>query len=526
MKKSIILSFVGAALFFCHTAKSSAPDRITLTWAGDPHTTQTITWRTDNTEAVGEVQYTAAEDSANFAAKKMDVKEDSSGKYKTDIESWYIHTLTLKNLKPGKTYCYRVGYGNSWSARSTFTTESTDTKNFRFLIFGDSQSGNPLDPNYKVFGITIHNAYKANPSSAFFINVGDLVEVGGDNKHWNNWFDAVNGVINNIPFMPVVGNHDTYTTLGGLGKPVSFIRQFNVPQQNVPDGFKGQIYSYDYGNVHFAVWDSQIQEEKPDKAMLNKELDWLRKDLKNTDRIWKVVLFHKTPYYTKISRSNDTLKAMLQPIFDSAHVDLVVNGHDHGVSWTYPIKNDNLKSKPSQGTVYYLAGRSGNKSYNDLVPKVWNAGFYDPQDMPNYVVADVNASQFKLVAYKQDMTPVDTFIIDKAKDEIFPLKVPVKFKETKLVLYGKAMSDTVKVLNMDNVWYIPATAFVEYLHGKSDKNADGLQLKVKKRTGEFTVKHFPQSKNIDMISAEDIRAKLGFKYHYDEAMNMLLFSKD
>lgn len=34
---------------------------------------------------------------------------------------------------------------------------------------------------------------------------------------------------------------------------------------NGPDGLKGQVYSYDYGDVHFVVLDSQEDEE----AVLN-----------------------------------------------------------------------------------------------------------------------------------------------------------------------------------------------------------------------------------------------------------------
>jgi hypothetical protein len=335
----------------------------------------------------------------------------------------------------------------------------------------------------------------------------------------------VKDIINKIPFMPVQGNHETYyDSLYNEGKPTNFIGQFNLPQGNVPDYFKGQIYSYNYGDVHFAVWDSQIEEEMPNKEMLNKELDWLRKDLKKTDRIWKVVLFHKTPYYNKMKRSNDTLRKLLQPIIDSNHVDIVLNGHDHGISWTYPIKNDEYESKPSQGTVYYITGRSGNKRYDDLVSKVWDANFYDPHDEPNYVVANVNSKQFKLIAFNQDATPIDTFIIDKSKDEIYPAKVPVKYNKTELVIFGKLITELAKPINHDNKWYISANAFVNYLHGEITKKNNTLKIDIGKTSAEFSIKHFQQ--NVDMISADEIKSKLGFNYKYDESMNMLMFSKD
>jgi acid phosphatase type 7 len=469
MKHAFIFLFIlYICSFSCIEARAGVPDHVTLTWADDPHTTQTITWRTDIKETNGEVQYTNIENSVNFVTKSIVVKEDSSGKFTTDVGTWNIHTLTLKGLVAGKTYCYRVGYGNNWSAISTFTTESNETKNFRFLIFGDSQSGVASDTSYKAFSTTIHNAYKANPDSRFFINMGDLVEVGGYYIHWNNWFEAVKDIINKIPAMPVLGNHDTYKDSiwgGGSEKPKYFIRQFKVPQQNIPDEFKGQIYSYDYGDVHFAVWDSQFREEKFNDATIKKELDWLRKDLKSTDKKWKVVLFHKPPYYNSASRSNDKLKILLQPIIDSAHVDIVLNAHEHVVSWTYPIKADTFALKPSLGTVYYLTGRSGNKWYNDTVSKVWNAYVYNPQEMPNYIVAEVNDGKFKLTVFKQDGTPVDTCIIDKTKDEILhgtvKIKLPAKYKEPTVVLFG-TVSKSDKAAFLNNKWYLPADIIKKY----------------------------------------------------------------
>jgi acid phosphatase type 7 len=529
MKKAIIFFIIICIGFLgCQKVKHHQPDHITLSWADDPHTTQTFTWRTDTTVINGEVQFTMIEDSLKFGIKKMRVKEDSCSKFITDIGSWNIHTITIKGLIPGKAYCYRVGYGDSWSSISTFLTESKEVKSFRFLIFGDSQSGDPADTNYTMFDKTIHNAYKANPNSKFFINMGDLVETSGYYRHWNNWFEAVKDIINKIPIMPVIGNHETYyDSLESKGKPINFIMQFHLPQQKVPAEFKGQIYSYDYGNVHFTVWDSQIEEEKPDQVLLNKELNWLNEDLENTNKTWKVLLFHKTPYYNKRTRSNDSLKSILQPIIDSNHVDLVINGHDHGVSWTYPVKNDKFSNKPSQGTIYYTAGRSGNKKYPDLNSKIWDAFFINPRDMPNYVVADVNKNIFTLKAYYQDGRLIDSLTIDKSKDEVFPFKkIPEKFKETRLVVFGSLMADSFNPVKKDAIWYIPAKIFIEYIHGNLNKRDNILVINIGNDIAEFNIKHFQQNKHVDMISTVELKAKFGFIYKYDETLNMLLLSKD
>jgi len=467
MKKTIVLLVVICVYAFSFIeAKCSIPDHITLTWANDPHTTQTITWRTSINEIKGEVCYTNIEDSANFEAKKIVVKQDSSSIFKTDVGTWELHTLTIKGLKPGKTYCYKVGFGKNRSIMNTFTTEANDAKSFRFLVFGDSQTGNAKDTSYTVFGKTINNAFKSNPAAKFFINMGDLVEVGGFYRHWNNWFEAAKDVMDKIPAMPVLGNHETFKdTMMGNGKPIYFIRQFKVPQQKVPADFKGQIYSYDYGDVHFAVWDSQIKEEKTSDAAINEELDWLRKDLKSTDRKWKVLLFHKPPYYNSPTRSNDKLKALLQPIIDSNHVDIVLNGHDHSFSWTYPIKADTFVATPSQGTIYFVTGRSGKKGYGSMVAKVWNAYFYNPVDMPNYIVAEASSDQFKLMLFRQDGTPLDTCIIDKSKDALYKgtvsIKLPEGYKEPTIVSFGIPLkSEKAEFLNKK--WYFAEDVLTKY----------------------------------------------------------------
>ncbi|MEM5767343.1 MAG: metallophosphoesterase family protein, partial [Bacillota bacterium] len=97
---------------------------------------------------------------------------------------------------------------------------------FKFLVFGDSQS-----TSYALWRATLHGAYGANANAAFFTNVGDLVDQGQDYNQWNGWFNAAEGVIDNIPAMPITGNHEYYTAeRGRTAWPVFFTTQFKLPQ--------------------------------------------------------------------------------------------------------------------------------------------------------------------------------------------------------------------------------------------------------------------------------------------------------
>ena len=85
-----------------------------------------------------------------------------------------------------------------------------------------------------------------------------------------------------------------------------------------------------------------------------------------------------------------------------------------GVGRTYPIKSGAHQSSPSEGTIYYIAGRSGSKCYKDVSKRDWFSYFYNPLDQPNYLVVEVSGTKLTVKTVKQDGTLVDAFVIEKA----------------------------------------------------------------------------------------------------------------
>ena len=43
----------------------------------------------------------------------------------------------------------------------------------------------------------------------FFINMGDIVDNGEDHTQWQAWFNGVEGIMDRLPFVPLMGNHET-----------------------------------------------------------------------------------------------------------------------------------------------------------------------------------------------------------------------------------------------------------------------------------------------------------------------------
>lgn len=513
---------------------TTKPDHITLSWTKDPKTTQTITWRTSTNVTKGIVEY---KNLKTGETKTINAVKEDFVSANTDKNTGYMNlfSVTIENLTPGTTYSYKVGDGEKWSEENTFKTEASKEDDVKLLIFGDSQSGNADVPNYAPWNKTVQNAYSKNKDADFMVNMGDLVEKGQDYRHWNNWFDAAKGVIDKIPEMPVQGNHETYDgNDSNSTKPVYFVNQFKVPM-NGPDSLKGQVYSYDYGNVHFVVLDSQEDEEAPNNDdFLKKQAAWLDGDLSANKQPWTIVMFHKTPYYNKALRANVTLKNIFSPIIEKHHVDVVLNGHDHGLSRTFPINGGKYVNDYSKGTVYYVTGRSGAKYYGDLSSKVWDTFFFDPQDMPSYEVADVKGSVLTINAYKQDGTLVDSFVIDKQNTAnstkvVLPAAYNVDMKnkelaaigpDPRLVIYGTPIafgSNQAEIVN--GKAYINPNYIAMYMGGTYDSAA--MKLTINKKDYNFTTADLSAKKNISL----DALTKAGFNCEYNTQFNMVLIDK-
>lgn len=413
------------------------PYHITLSWTQDPKHTQTITWKTETSITNGQVQYAKKAEEAAFPAQAQTVnaaqelfKSQQNGKAGEYSEA-HVFSATLIGLEPGETYIYRVGDGANWSDTYSFTTEAEQTDQFTFFVMGDSQSGRQEEPDYAIWGETAKKAMTDYPEAKFFLNAGDIVE-NDTFEHWYKWFEASEGVVDKLPGMPITGNHEYYLGYDNNGQAGGFTDLFKVPA-NGPDRLKGTVYSFDYGNVHFAMLNSQQreanenqQQQAPTGDILEEQKAWLDKDLSMTDKPWKVVMYHKASYFSRDGRANDAepVKQAFQPIIDKHHVDVVFTAHDHTMTRTYPINNNNFVNSTKDGTVYYIVGRTGNKNYYDTRKMVWDAYYNNMLEQPNYMAVQVDKDRLNIKMIGLDGTLYDEYAIDKAGTELPQAELP------------------------------------------------------------------------------------------------------
>ncbi|WP_031514691.1 purple acid phosphatase family protein [Desulfofalx alkaliphila] len=366
------------------------PDHIILSWTEDPQTTQTVTWRTGPDSTQNRVQYLPAAGFSGSFAEASEVTATAANLY----HGHYQLEATIRGLAPNTSYIYRVGKEGAWSEPATFTTAVDDDK-FSFLYMGDVQDG------YHYWGEMIIKALEDNPGLKFGMLGGDLVNEGSSIDEWQCFFAAASPVFSQIPLMPAVGNHcDTEL----------FWKSFALPQ-NGPDGYNDTFYSFDYGNCHITVLNSNYL-GVPGIGGYETITNWLENDLKNCDKQWKLLVFHHPPYPVVHDWRADHLQTNWVPLFEEYGVDLVLVGHQHVYMRTKPLKGGAIQ-KDGEGIVYIM-GNAGTKYYgpgpdHDYIAK--QLAF-----VSNYQVIKIDGNTLSITAKDADGQVIDNYVIAKQQD--------------------------------------------------------------------------------------------------------------
>ncbi len=314
--------------------------RIHCTVNGDTATQRGISWFTNvETDTVVKV-YTL------FGL--VDVTDELT--IKTECKEWdgnYMHKAYISGLTAGTAYTYKIGNGEVWET-GTFTTDNGDDI-VNFVAVADIQASN-LE-NFEVGQATIKAAFEKMPYADFYANLGDFTN-DSTNEEWDFYAEAMDGINAAQTIIPIAGNHDS--NKGWFNTMFALDTTESVQTNN------GVNYSFDYGNVHVAVVNTNDM-----IAISNAQLKWLENDMNSTDADWKIVFMHKSPYSLgKDIKWPDAcyLQESLAAVCDKTNVDLVMSGHDHMYVRTKPL-NDNKVTEQANGTTYVLAGTAGSKRY-------------------------------------------------------------------------------------------------------------------------------------------------------------------
>ena len=312
------------------------------------------------------------------------------------------HEIRLTNLKPATKYFYSVGDGvkETFKGKSFWFKTSPKINNkdsIRFWVTGDQGYPNIIQNEVRDAALSWshknprNNKLTNNSLFDFWITTGDNAYRSGSNEQFQaGFFEPYKAILRNTPVWPVYGNHDARRWV--------FFDIFTFPTKAESGGVASaseHYYSFDYGNIHFVMLDTQKGDFDEDGKMLS----WLKEDLKQTKQQWLVAAFHHPPY-TKGSHDSDNkrrsggrlvdAREKVLPILEQAGVDIVLSGHSHmyerselinchygysdsfnknmirqkSVKKKYNKKENNISA--SSGTIYAVIGSSSKVDSGSL----------------------------------------------------------------------------------------------------------------------------------------------------------------
>ena len=367
------------------------------------------------------------------------------------------HKALVEGLTPGTDYQYRLGSAGNWSETGYFTTEAENVTDYEFLYMTDSQGGNTND--YIVWANTLREGMAKFPDSQFLMMTGDQVDRGDWESQWLDFFAQPQDILMDLPIQAAVGNHE-----GPFIRENSFFHHFNYPLGEIANPLPdGATYAFDYGDARIMVLNTMdMGWNAAQRSAFDEQIEWLRKEVAQTDKKWKIVAAHKG-IYSLGGHSDEQeiydLRAQLFPVFDELGIDMVLQGHDHSYVRSYQMYRDQaIKDVETNeqghalnpdGTVYMINNASGTKFYdiNNNVNNYYGAVFGQPRKQV-FSGIRMTADSLTLDSYHAgEDEPFDTYTIvrdDSAPDVVEDLTSTLNDDGDTVMSWNKPDSEDVR----------------------------------------------------------------------------------
>ncbi|QOY90384.1 metallophosphoesterase family protein [Paludibaculum fermentans] len=256
-----------------------------------------------------------------------------------------VRKTVYTGLKAGTTYYYSTpagkGHFKTPPAPTSAKTSTDAAPAFTFVVYGDVRTRDDVHAQ------VIARAQKSDPD--FVLHTGDLVADGADTALWPKFFQIEAPLLSKTAFYPSLGNHEK-----------------NDPQFYEFLDVKNGYYSFNYGNAHFSVLNTDIrnagQGTEAQDRYWKEQVAWLEQDLiRNQGADFRFVAGHHPPFTAVSNRQGDNAHmTALVPMMEKYKVTAMLNGHDH-----------NYQRFEKQGIQYITTGGGGAPLYNVDMPPAY-----------------------------------------------------------------------------------------------------------------------------------------------------------
>ena len=277
-------------------------------------------------------------------------------------------TVTVDALKPDTTYYYTYASNGVWSETFSFRTAG---ETLTALFVSDSQIGRSGDWRDKDvllhdtagWDTTLREANSAFPEISLCLSAGDQAEIGFSEKQYRLLLAPE--MLRSLPIATTIGNHEFYSPFLNL--------HFAHPNRfggSILHSLGDEPYYFAQKNALFIVLDSN------DPIAWDHEIVLDRAIRAYPDAKWRVVMMHHSLYSCENSfEKGPKLRDSLVPLLQKYGVDLVLSGHTHRFSRSYPLWDNALTDS---GVTYLEGGCCSGcncKASSDVLPPYSAAGY-------------------------------------------------------------------------------------------------------------------------------------------------------
>jgi hypothetical protein len=245
--------------------------------------------------------------------------------------------------------------------------------------------------------------------------------------------------------------------------------------------------------------------------------EWAKVDIAKSNKTWKFGSQHFPVYYAGPNLANDDNYPMMRESMEM--LDILFSGHEHNFSRSFPIKNEEIFDRPSQGTVHYELGNAHfNPPGTKTTVKFWHSSFYPQEEQVSmYALVEVDGEKISMTAIRNDGKIIDECIIDKTKDEIRPYRVAPVFGPGRTRVFFKGAD--LGLCNMDTpavcengVWCLNLATLISYIGGDVVREKGKIILGAYGRKAEFT-----EGSDVAVTNKGEIKLEIPvFRSHKDQ----------
>lgn len=366
---------------------------------------KSITWLTqiDGSAAKAFVRYSTA----NYLTNPVTLEGNST--IQTFVQSSHGDALrsnkvSLAGLKPGATYYYQVGDGETWSDTQSFKMPAAGAESTNFFILGDIQSSDTANLSHVLKDLASDETVYD-----FAIQTGDAIDnVTEYVKNWRPFLNTVNSkTLSGVDMIHVMGNHEYYGDANG---------EISGALYDLPESAQNSWYKVEYGKVCVVVVNNGTK--------LAAALADIAETLK-TDCIWRVLVAHEPIYGTESVSATPEILASIE----KAGFDFVFGGDDHAYARTYPMIGGVKQAEDSRGgVVYYVCGDLSGKSNAFHEREEYVKAIPHNDYIGMYLTVEATEETFTVKAVKYDGMELDSYTETRTDCELGKHKVDAASK--------------------------------------------------------------------------------------------------